>query len=274
MMPKEFFMSAAVFDPAAFRNKTALITGGTSGIGKVTALALARHGAHVVVTGRRAAEGEAVAAEVRRLGGAGVQGVFVQGDVTDEKHVEAAVAKAVSLTGTLDFAFNNAGIELGHTPTSEATPEHYRKVMDINVLGVLLSMKHEIRAMLKNNNGKGAGSIVNTSSIAGSIGMAGAGIYIASKHAVNGLTKSAALEVAKNNIRVNTVSPGGVDTAMLDRFTGNKHPDAMAWMNSMHPVGRIATPDEIAQPVLFLFSSASTFVTGSDLLVDGAFTTA
>jgi NAD(P)-dependent dehydrogenase (short-subunit alcohol dehydrogenase family) len=127
--------------------------------------------------------------------------------------------------------------------------------------------------MLNNNKGKGAGSIVNTSSIAGRIGMPGTGIYIASKHAVNGLTKSSALEVAKNNIRINTVSPGGVDTEMLDRFTGNKNPDAMAWMNSMHPIGRIATPDEIAHPVLFLFSDASSFITGSDLVVDGGFTT-
>jgi NAD(P)-dependent dehydrogenase (short-subunit alcohol dehydrogenase family) len=264
-------MSSSVYSASAFRNKTALITGGTSGIGKITALALAQHGAHVVLTGRRAAEGEAIASEIRKLG---VQGVFVQGDVTDEEHIEAAVSKAASLTGTLDFAFNNAGIELGNLPTTEASPEHYRKVMDVNVLGVLLSMKYEIRAMMKNNAGKGAGSIVNTSSIAGSIGMAGAGIYIASKHAVNGLTKSAALEVAKSNIRVNTVSPGGVDTAMLDRFTGNKHPDAIAWMNNAHPIGRIATPQEIAQPVLFLFSDASSFVTGSDVVVDGAFTTA
>jgi NAD(P)-dependent dehydrogenase (short-subunit alcohol dehydrogenase family) len=259
-----------VFDVKAFAGKTALITGGTSGIGKITALALAKHGANVVITGRRSAEGEAVAAEIRKTG---VQRAFVQGDVTNEKHVEAAVAKAASITGTLDFAFNNAGVELGNTPTSESTAEQYRHVMDVNVLGVLLSMKHEIRAMLNNNKGKGAGSIVNTSSIAGRIGMPGTGIYIASKHAVNGLTKSSALEVAKNNIRINTVSPGGVDTEMLDRFTGNKNPDAMAWMNSMHPIGRIATPDEIAHPVLFLFSDASSFITGSDLVVDGGFTT-
>jgi NAD(P)-dependent dehydrogenase (short-subunit alcohol dehydrogenase family) len=249
--------------------KVALITGGTSGIGKVTALALAKHGTHVVITGRRAPEGEAVAREISALG---VKGVFVQGDVTDERHIEKAVATATGLTGRLDFAFNNAGIELGGTPTTEATADAYKKVMDINVLGVLLAMKHEIRAMLKNDGGKGAGSIVNTSSIAGSIGMAGAGIYIASKHAVNGLTKSAALEVAKSNIRVNTVSPGGIDTAMLDRFTGNKHPDAMAWMNGAHPVGRIGTPDEIAAPVLFLFSDGAKFITGCDVVIDGGFT--
>lgn len=250
------------------KGKVALITGGTSGIGKVTALALAKAGTHVVITGRRAAEGEAVA---KAIAAHGVKGIFVQGDVTNEKDIEKAVATAVGLTGTLDFAFNNAGIELGNSPTTEASADAYRKVMDINVLGVLLSMKHEIRAMLKNNGGKGSGSIVNTSSIAGSVGMAGAGVYVASKHAVIGLTKSAALEVAKNNIRVNTVSPGGVDTEMLDRFTGNKHPDAMAWMNNAHPIGRIGTPDEIALPVLFLFSDAAKFITGTDLAVDGGF---
>jgi NAD(P)-dependent dehydrogenase (short-subunit alcohol dehydrogenase family) len=251
------------------KGKVALVTGGTSGIGRATALALAKAGTHVVVMGRRAAEGEAVAKEIE---GFGVRGVFVRGDVTVEADVEKAVATASGLTGRLDFAFNNAGVELGNSPTVEATPEGYRHVMDINVLGVLLSMKHEILAMMKNNGGKGQGSIVNTSSIAGSIGMAGAGVYIASKHAVNGLTKSAALEVAKSGIRVNTVSPGGVDTAMLDRFTGNKHPDAMAWMNGAHPMGRIGTPDEIAAPVLFLFSDASAFVTGTDLMIDGGFT--
>lgn len=250
------------------KGKVALITGGTSGIGKVTALALAKSGAHVVITGRRAAEGEAVA---KQIASHGVKGVFVQGDVTNEKDIEKAVNTAVGLTGSLDFAFNNAGIELGNSPTTEASADAYRKVMDINVLGVLLSMKHEIRAMLKNNSGKGSGSIVNTSSVAGSIGMAGAGVYVASKHAVIGLTKSAALEVAKNNIRVNTVSPGGIDTEMLDRFTGNKHPDAMAWMNGAHPIGRIGTPDEIASPVLFLFSDGAKFITGTDLAVDGGF---
>lgn len=250
------------------KGKVALITGGTSGIGKVTALALAKAGTHVVITGRRAAEGEAVA---KAIAAHGVKGIFVQGDVTNEKDIEKAVSTAVSLTGSLDLAFNNAGVELGNSPTTDATAENYRKVMDINVLGVLLSMKHEIRAMLKNNAGKGAGSIVNTASIAGSVGMAGAGVYVASKHAVIGLTKSAALEVAKNNIRVNTVSPGGVDTEMLDRFTGNKHPDAMAWMNNAHPIGRIGTPDEIALPVLFLLSEGAKFITGTDLAVDGGF---
>lgn len=251
--------------------KTALITGGTSGIGKATVIELARQGAHVVFTGRREAEGIKTAEAAKAVARPGTTIKFIQGDVTDETHLKNAVSTAQSLTGRLDAAFNNAGVELGGIPTTESTREQYNKVFDINVLGVMLSMKYELAAMLQNKGGSG-GSIVNTSSIAGSIGMANTGIYIASKHAVNGFTKSAALEVAKQGIRVNTVSPGGVDTEMLDRFTGNKHPDAMAWMNSMHPVGRIGTVQEITDPVLFLFSDASKFITGADIVVDGGFT--
>ncbi len=249
---------------ASFKGKTALITGGTSGIGKATALELARAGANVVITGRRQKEGDEVVAQIKRLG---VQGVFVQGDVTDESHVRRAVETAEKLTGRLSFAFNNAGVELMGVPTTESTADQYHKIMDVNVLGVLLSMKHEIPALIRG----GGGSIVNNASIAGRIGMAGLGIYIASKHAVIGLTKAAAVEVAKQGVRVNTVSPGGVQTEMLDRFTGG-NADAMAWMAGMHPVGRIAKADEIAKPVLFLLSDASSFVTGHDLLVDGGFT--
>jgi NAD(P)-dependent dehydrogenase (short-subunit alcohol dehydrogenase family) len=254
------------------KGKVAFVTGGTSGIGKATVLALAKAGVHVVLTGRRQPEGESVAEEAHKAGAAhGVKAIFVQGDVTDEAHVEKAVATALAINGSLNFAFNNAGVELGHAPIAESTPDQYKRVFDINVLGVLLSMKHEVRAMSKNNGGKGGGSIVNTSSIAGQIAMPGAGVYVGSKHAVDGLTRTAALEVAKQGIRVNAVSPGGVDTAMLDRFTGNKNPDAMAWMNSAHPIGRVGTPDEIANPVLFLFSDAATFITGTTLAVDGGF---
>jgi NAD(P)-dependent dehydrogenase (short-subunit alcohol dehydrogenase family) len=262
--------TAAAANFVGLKGKTALITGGTSGIGRATALAAARAGANVVITGRRDKEGKEVESQLRAMG---VQALFVQGDVTDEAHVKAAVDAAVKLgKGRLDFAFNNAGIELGGVPTVEATPAQYRQVFDINVLGVLLSMKHEIRAMSA-NSGAIKGSIVNTSSIAGQIGMPGAGIYIGTKHAVNGLTKSAALETAKLGIRINTVSPAAIDTDMMSRFTGNRNPDAMNWLTSLHPVGRMGTPEEIAQPVLFLFSEAASFITGQDLLIDGAFTT-
>lgn len=248
-----------------WKGKVALITGGTSGIGQATAISLAKRGVHVVLTGRRAPEGERVAKDAQSQG---VKGVFVQGDVTDETHLKKAVQTALSLTGKLDFAVNNAGVELGNTPTTEATIDAYKKVFDINVLGVLLSMKHEISAMLKG----GGGSIVNTSSVAGTVGMPGAGIYIASKHAVNGLTKSAALEVAKNNIRINTVSPAAIETDMLDRFTGNRNPDVLGYLTTLHPIGRIGKPDEIAKAIAFLLSDDASFITGTDLKVDGGLT--
>jgi NAD(P)-dependent dehydrogenase (short-subunit alcohol dehydrogenase family) len=246
------------------KGKTALVTGGTSGIGRATALALAKEGVNVVITGRRAPEGEKVAQEIKGLG---VKARFVQGDITDEAHVKNAVEAAVGLGGALNFAFNNAGIEVTGALT-EATVEQYRKCFDINVLGVMLSLKHEIPAMLKNPGG-GGGSIVNNASVAGRVGMAGAGVYIASKHAVLGLTKSAAMEVAKQNIRVNSVSPAAIETEMFDRFTGNRNADAVNYMTSMHPIGRVGRPEEIARPVLFLFSDNASFITGHDLLVDG-----
>lgn len=248
-----------------FFGKAALVTGGTSGIGRATVLALVREGADVVFTGRREAEGRRVESEAQ--GGPG-KAIFVQGDVTREEDIEKAVAEAVKLRGTLNFAFNNAGVEIVGVNTIDATPEQYRRVFDTNVLGVLLSLKHELRAMAKS----GGGSIVNNASVAGSIGMASAGIYIASKHAVLGLTKSAALEGAKDRVRVNAVSPAAIETDMLDRFTGGRNQDAMNWLTSMHPIGRIGTAEEVARPVLFLLSSAASFMTGHDLKVDGGLT--
>lgn len=245
-------------------NRSYLITGGTSGIGKAAALALADARANVVITGRRAPEGRAVAAEIARRG---VKSAFVQGDVTDEAHIIEAVRTAAALTGRLDGAFNNAGVELGNNPIVEADAAAYRKVFDVNVLGVLLSMKHQIRAM----SATGGGAIVNNASVAGSIAMPGAGIYIASKHAVIGLTRTAAVEVSKQGIRVNSVSPAAIDTEMFDRFTGG-NPDALAFMTALHPIGRIGRPEEIARPVVFLLSDAASFITGHDLKVDGALT--
>ena len=251
---------------SSLKNKVVLITGGTSGIGRATALSLGKAGAHVVITGRRAKEGEAVAAEVRTLG---VKSAFVQGDVSKDADVKRFVDAAVKLGGRLDAAFNNAGIE-GHTgkTTHEQSEENFHQVFDINVKGVLLSMKHEIEAMLKT----GGGTIVNNASVAGSQGFAGMSVYVASKHAVIGLTRSAALEYAKQNIRVNAVSPAAIRTEMFDRFAGGPGSEFDTHMAAMHPVGRVGEAHEIAGPVLFLLSDEASFMTGHDLLVDGGFT--
>jgi NAD(P)-dependent dehydrogenase (short-subunit alcohol dehydrogenase family) len=252
------------------KNKVALITGGTSGIGRATAIALADAGAHVVLTGRREAEGEKVAAEVKKKG---VKGIFVRGDVTDERHIQKAVETALAINGRLDFAINNAGVELMGVPLAETTVDNYRTVMDINVLGVILSLKHEIKAMLAPKTGAPGGSIVNVSSIAGSISMGGMGVYSASKHAVLGLTKTAALEVSAKGIRVNAVSPAAIKTEMYDRFVevaGGK--EAEKQFAAAHPIGRVGRDVEIAKPILFLLSDEASFITGTDLKVDGAFT--
>jgi NAD(P)-dependent dehydrogenase (short-subunit alcohol dehydrogenase family) len=253
--------------PKTFENKVVLITGGTSGIGRATAVAFAREGAKVVVTGRRKAEG---AETIELVEKAGVKGLFLAGDVSDEEQVKKLVATVVDHFGRLDIAVNNAGVEGTPKPLTEATAEEYQHVFDINVKGVFLSMKYEIPALLKN----GGGSIVNTSSAAGSHGFPSMGLYVATKHAVNGLTKVAALEHARQNIRVNTVSPAGVETDMLQRFVG-KASDADTKMRDgfaeTHPVGRFGTPDEIAAAILFLSAPSSGFLTGHDLLVDGGY---
>lgn len=246
----------------SFQNKVVLITGATSGIGKVSALAFAKAGAKVIVSGRREAEGQAVVAEIKAAGG---EATFVKADVAVEADVAALVAKTVATYGRLDVAFNNAGIELTG-PIVDATEADYRRVFDINVWGVLASMKHEVPVMLK----QGGGVIINTSSVAGHIGMAGASVYIASKHAVEGLTKAAAMEYAKQGIRVNAVAPAVIETDMFERFTGGNE-EAANYMRSLHPIGRGGRAEEIANPVLFLASDAASFITGASLNVDGGF---
>ncbi len=247
----------------SFQNKVVLITGATSGIGKVSALAFAKAGAKVVVSGRREAEGQAVVSEIKAAGG---EATFVKADVAVEADVEALVAKTVATYGRIDVAFNNAGVEHSGSVV-EATEADYRYVFDINVWGVLNSMKHEIPVMLK----QGGGVIINTSSAVGHVAMAGASIYVASKHAVEGLTKAAALEYAKQGIRVNAVAPAAIETDMMNRFTGGGSEEALTYMRTLHPVGRLGRSEEIANAVLFLASDGASFITGTSLKVDGGF---
>lgn len=245
------------------QDKIALVTGGTTGIGRATSIALARAGATVVVSGRRKQEGEETVALLKKEGG---KGLFVAADVSITADVARLVDTTVRTYGRLDLAFNNAGIESSTiAPTHQQDDADFDKVFAINVKGVYLSMKHEIAAMLKT----GGGAIVNTSSVAGLIGMPGAGPYVASKHAVLGLTKNAALEYAKLGIRVNAVSPAAIETPMLDRFTESVPRDMLA---SLHPIGRLGQPREIADAVVWLLSQQASFVTGQSLTVDGGFT--
>lgn len=246
-----------------FSGKVAVVTGGTSGIGKAAALALAQAGANVVVAGRRQAEGEET---IRLLQASGGDGFFVATDVSKEADVQALIEKTMARYGRLDIAFNNAGVDQETTPLPEQTEATYDRIMDINVKGVWLSLKHEIPAMLKN----GGGAIVNTTSGLGLVGAVGVPIYVASKHAVEGLTKSVALEYAKQGIRVNAVSPGLIQTEMLDR-TVQTNTELMEYFKTTLPMGRIGTPQEVVNAVLWLCSDASSFVTGHSLTVDGGY---
>jgi NAD(P)-dependent dehydrogenase (short-subunit alcohol dehydrogenase family) len=250
----------------SFENKTVLITGGTSGIGKATALAFAKEGANVVVSGRRVTEGEQVAQEITSTGG---RALFVQADVAREDDIIALVGKTTETFGGLDIAFNNAGVEGKFGPlTTEQTVEHYDYVCDINIRGVLLSMKHEIAAMLRS----GGGAIVNNASIGGHIGFQGSSVYVASKWAVLGLTKTAALEFARQGVRVNSISPGTVQTEMFDRAFGEGETERKKTLATQNPIGRIGTPEEIASAVLWLSSPGAAFTTGQDIIVDGGYT--
>ena len=244
----------------SFKGKVALVTGGTSGIGKTTAIEFARAGAKVVLTGRREKEGAQVVAEIKKLGG---EAAFVRADVAKDADVKRMVDFTIDKFGRLDIAFNNAGVEW-KGPLDQATEAEYRRIFDVNVWGVLNSMRHEIPVMLKN----GGGAIVNTSSVAGHVGLGQVSIYIASKHAVEGLTKSVALEFAKQNIRINAIAPGVIATEMWDRFAGDELRDQVA---SIIPVARIGASEEIAAAVLYLCSDNAKFTTGTSLVVDGGF---
>ena len=249
---------------ADFDGKVALVTGGGVGIGRATALAFAREGAKVVIGNRSVERGEEVVKAIQVGGG---QASFLRTDVISEDDVRALVEHAVSTYGRLDVAFNNAGVEGLVTPLADQTDDNFRYVMDINVKGVWLSMKYQIPQMLET----GGGAIVNNSSVAGLVGFPGLGIYCASKHAVMGLTKCAALEYSAQGIRVNTVNPAVIDTAMVDRLAESLE-TTKDDLSTLHPIGRIGQVDEVANAVLWLCSEKSSFVTGTDLCVDGGFT--
>ncbi len=238
----------------------ALITGALTGIGRATAVIFAQQGAHVVVSGRREKEGQDLAAELKALG---AKAEFLRADVRSEDDVRNLVDQTIKHFGRLDIAVNNAGTEGLRGLVTEQTAESYAATFDTNVLGVLLSMKHELRVMLA----QGSGSIVNVSSAYGSVGAAGASVYVASKHAVEGLTKSAALEVAGTGVRVNVVAPGTTDTGMLTRFTNTGENKAL--LVSTVPIKRLATPDEIAHVIAFVTSAHASYMTGASIPVDG-----
>jgi NAD(P)-dependent dehydrogenase (short-subunit alcohol dehydrogenase family) len=237
-----------------------LITGALTGIGRATALAFAKEGARIVIAGRRDQAGQNLVAELRRLD---ADAEYVNADVRHEDDLRSLVDKTVARFGRLDVAVNAAGTEGKPGPVTEQSAESYAATFDTNVLGTLLSMKHELRVMLP----QGSGSIVNVSSAYGSIGAPGASVYVASKHAVEGMTKSAALEVAETGVRVNVVAPGTTDTGMLTRFTDTD--ENKAALVSTVPVKRLAKPEEIAQVIVFVASANASYMTGASIPVDG-----
>ena len=242
------------------RSPVLLITGALTGIGRAAAIVFAQEGGHIVVSGRRDQQGHELVAELQGLG---ADAIFVRTDVRNDEDVRNLVDQTVKRFGRLDIAVNNAGTEGLRGLVTEQTAESYAATFDTNVLGVLLSMKHELRVMLP----QGSGSIVNISSAYGSIGAPGASVYVASKHAVEGMTKSAALEVAGTGVRVNVVAPGTTDTGMLTRFTNTD--DNKAALVSTVPVKRLATPEEIAHVIAFVASANASYMTGASIPVDG-----
>ena len=241
-------------------NPVVLITGALTGIGRAAALAFAKEGSRIIVSGRHEEAGQGLTRELQALG---AEAEFIRADVRHDDELRELVDRTVARFGRLDAAVNTAGTEGHPGPVTEQSSDSYAATFDTNVLGTLLSMKHELRVM----QAQGAGSIINISSTYGHLGARGASVYSASKHAVEGLTKSAALEAAGSGVRVNAVAPGPTETAMLDRFTGNA--ERKAGLVAGVPLQRAGDPDEIAQAIVFLASSKSSFTTGQVLSIDG-----
>src|SRR5271169_463906 len=258
-----FSSKSRLIKESKMSNPVVLITGGLTGIGRAAAVAFAKKGAKVVVAGRRDEVGKALVKELRSFGS---EAEFINADVRKDDEVRALVDKTVARFGGLDVAVNNAGTEGRVGPITDQTAESYAATFDTNVLGVILSMKHEVRAM----QGQGSGAIINISSTYGHEGAAGASVYVGSKHAVEGITKSVALETAKSGIRVNAVAPGPTDTGMLTRFTGT--PENKAALVTTVPMARLGLSEEPANAIVFVASDDASFITGQVLNVDGGHT--
>ena len=246
--------------------KIALVTGGSSGIGRATCVRFAQEGATVVLAARRVAEGEQTAQLVRETGG---EALFVRADIAQPTDVQALVTTCLERYGRLDYACNNAGIEGPIVPLVEYSEAQWDTIMGINLKGTWLCMKAEIPPM----RAQGGGAIVNVASVAGMIGFPGLGPYVATKHGMIGLTKTAAMEHAQDQIRVNVVCPGLIDTAMADRFTGGPQSDVEQFIMSLKPMRRRGTSAEVAESIVWLCSDAASYVTGHSMVVDGGLMT-
>jgi NAD(P)-dependent dehydrogenase (short-subunit alcohol dehydrogenase family) len=247
-----------------FENQVALITGGSNGIGKATAIAFAREGAKVIVSDMADAAGEEVVATIRAAGG---EARYARCDVRDASQVASLVSGTVKTYGRLDVAFNNAGIEGTMAAVADVTEEAWERVLRVNLTGVFLCMKYQIEQMLK----QGSGAIVNNASILGQVGFANASAYAAAKHGLLGLTRCAALEYSARGIRVNAVCPGFIVTPMLERAGLMNDPAVRAMIEGLHAMKRMGQPEEVAEAVLFLSSSKASFIAGHPLLVDGGY---
>jgi len=247
------------------QDAVAIVTGGSTGIGHAAALRFAAEGANVVVADVNVDDGEQTVAEIQEAGG---EATFVEADVSDETDAEAMVQTAVDTYGGLDFAFNNAGIEGESDPSSEQPTSNWDRVIDVNLKGVFLGMRAQIPAMLED----GGGSIVNTASIAGVVGFPGLSPYVASKHGVIGLTKTAALEYGRDGVRINAICPGVIETPMVQR-SQEETPEQMEQVTAATPMGRLGQPEEIGDAAVWLCSDDASFVTGESLVIDGGYVT-